>query len=391
MEKSTKPIARRTFTVEGNRLHLLTEGKDRLEALIALIDGAKSSLRLLYYIYAADEAGQKVRDALGRALKRGVTVALIVDGFGSSAPPEFFADIRADGADICRFLPKLGRRYLLRNHQKLALADERVAIIGGFNIENDYFDDQQGWRDLGLRIEGPAAARLVGYFDALRRWTHRDGARLRDLRGALSRWSQGGSQGDGGGKACWLLGGPMRRLSPWARAIRTEIAKAARIDMIAAYFAPTPRMLRAIERVGKSGGAARIVTAAKSDNEATIAAARHTYHRLLRQKVRIFEYQRTKLHTKLFVIDDAVHIGSANFDVRSLFLNLEVMLRIEDKGFADYMRAYVDREIADSRAITQAAHEQATWWDRARWSWAYWLVAVVDGKVTRRLSFGVDN
>jgi cardiolipin synthase len=387
VEKSTKPIMSRTFTVEGNRLHLLTEGKERLEALIDLIEGAKSSLRLLYYIYASDEAGRKVRDALGRALKRGVTVALIVDGFGSSAPPEFFAGIQADGADICRFLPKLGRRYLLRNHQKLALADEKVAIIGGFNIENDYFDDKNGWRDLGLRIEGPAAGRLVGYFDALRRWTHRENARLRDLRRALSHWSQG----DGGGKACWLLGGPTRRLSPWAKALRGEIAKATRIDMIAAYFAPTPRMLRAIERVGKRGGEARIVTAAKSDNNATIAAARHTYHRLLRRNVRIFEYQPTKLHTKLFVIDDAVHVGSANFDVRSLFLNLEVMLRIEDKGFADYMRAYVDHEAADSQAITRASHEKATWWDRVRWSWAYWLVAVVDGKVTRRLSFGVDR
>ncbi|WP_404710673.1 phosphatidylserine/phosphatidylglycerophosphate/cardiolipin synthase family protein [Sphingomonas sp. MMS24-J13] len=387
MEKSTKPITSRTFTVEGNHLQILAEGKERLATLIDLIDGAQSSLRLLYYIYAADEAGQKVRDALDRALKRGVTVALIVDGFGSSAPPEFFAGIHADGADVCRFLPKLGRRYLLRNHQKLALADERVAIIGGFNIENDYFDDKDGWRDLGLRIEGRAAARLVGYFDALKRWTHRDGARLRDLRRALSHWSQS----DGGGKACWLLGGPMRRLSPWAKAIRGEIAKATRIDMIAAYFAPTPHMLRAIERVGKRGGEARIVTAAKSDNNATIAAARHTYHRLLRRRVSIFEYQRTKLHTKLFVIDDAVHIGSANFDVRSLFLNLEVMLRIEDKAFADYMRAYVDHEIAGSRAITRAAHEKATWWDRVRWSWAYWLVAVVDGKVTRRLSFGVDR
>jgi cardiolipin synthase len=387
VEKSTKPIEPRTFTVEGNHLDLLTGGKDRLEALIALIDGAESSLRLLYYIYAADEAGREVRDALDRALKRGVTIALIVDGFGSSASPEFFAGIRAAGADICRFLPKLGRRYLLRNHQKLALADEKIAIIGGFNIQNDYFDDAHGWRDLGLRIEGPAAARLAGYFDSLQRWTHREGSRLRDLRHALTRWSES----DGGGKACWLLGGPMRRLNPWARALRSEIASAVRIDMIAAYFAPTPRMLRAIERVGKRGGQARIVTAAKSDNNATIAAARHTYHRLLRRKVRIFEYQPTKLHTKLFVIDDAVHIGSANFDVRSLFLNLEVMLRIEDEAFADYMRAYVDHEIAHSEAITRASHDKATWWDRVRWSWAYWLVAVVDGKVTRRLSFGVDR
>jgi cardiolipin synthase len=390
VKKSNKPIptqANETFTVDQNRLMLLTGGRQRLDALIGLIDGAKTSLRLLYYIYADDDAGRAVRDALARALERGVTVALIVDGFGSSASPEFFASIEAKGADICRFLPNLGRRYLLRNHQKLVLADNAVAIIGGFNIENDYFDDEDGWRDLGLHITGPAASRLTGYFDALKRWTHSERARLRDLRRALSHWSEG----LGTGKVCWLLGGPTRRLSPWAKALRREIPQASRLDIIAAYFAPTLRMMRAIERVPKRGGEARIVTAAKSDNNATIAAARHTYHRLLERKVKIFEYQRTKLHTKLFVIDDVVHVGSANFDVRSLFLNLEIMLRIEDKRFADYMRAYVEQEIGDSKEIEASAHEKASWFDRLRWSFAFWLVAVVDGKVTRRLNFGVEK
>lgn len=375
------------FVVAGNRLTLLSGGAERLGALIGLIDGARTNLRLLYYIYADDDAGRTVRAALERAVERGVAVSLILDGFGSTVPPDFFASLEARGADICRFLPRLGRRYLLRNHQKLALADEARAIIGGFNIEDDYFSDDGGWRDLGLLIAGPAAARLAGYFDALKRWTHHDKARLRELRRALARWSQT----DGVDKAGWLLGGPTRRLSPWAKVIRAEIRRAARVEMIAAYFAPTLRMMHAIESVARRGGVVRIVTAAKSDNNATIAAARHTYHRLLARGVTIFEYQRTKLHTKLYVIDDVVHLGSANFDVRSLFLNLEIMLRIEDPAFAARMRAYVAQEITDSTRIARAAHARASWRDRLRWSMAYWLVAIVDGKVTRRLSFGVDS
>jgi cardiolipin synthase len=161
--------------------------------------------------------------------------------------------------------------------------------------------------------------------------------------------------------------------------------------MIAAYFAPTPRMLRGIERIARRGGTARVVTAAKSDNNATIAAARHTYHRLLKRGVELFEYQPLKLHTKLFVIDDVVHVGSANFDVRSLFLNLEIMLRIDDPAFAAFMRRYVDGEIAQSRAITVADHERAGWLTRLKWALAYYLVAVVDGNVTRRLNFGIDG
>ncbi|GAA3258332.1 hypothetical protein GCM10020258_19350 [Sphingomonas yabuuchiae] len=111
-------------------------------------------------------------------------------------------------------------------------------------------------------------------------------------------------------------------------------------------------MLRRLDRAGRREAEVRIVTAGKSDNEATIAAARFTYAGLLRKGVRIFEYQLTKLHTKLYVIDDAVHVGSANFDMRSLFVNLELMLRVEDAAFAAHVRAYIDGEVARSEAIT---------------------------------------
>jgi cardiolipin synthase A/B len=383
--ESIKAADRRaSFDVAGNRLTPLTAGAERLEALLALIDNARHSLRLLYYIYADDDAGRTVRAAVERALARGVAVSLIVDGFGSAAPP-FFEPLRQQGADVCRFLPRFGRRYLLRNHQKLILADDAVAIIGGFNIENSYFDDDAGWRDLGIRVEGSAAGRLAGYFDGLARWTHDEKPRIRRLRATLSQWS------NPGGAASWLLGGPTRRLSPWAKVLRRDLLSAKRLDMIAAYFAPTPAMLRGIERVARRGGEARVVTAAKSDNSATILAARHTYHRLLRRGVRLFEYQPTRLHTKLFVIDDVVHVGSANFDVRSLFLNLEIMLRVEDRAFAAHMRRYVDGEIARSKEITSAEHQRAGWLTRTKWAAAYYLVAVVDGNITRRLNFGPDG
>ena len=73
----------------------------------------------------------------------------------------------------------------------------------------------------------------------------------------------------------------------------------------------------------------------------------------------IYEYQPTKLHTKLIVIDDAVHIGSANFDMRSLYLNLEMMLRVDDPAFAAMMHRFVEGEIADSRRITREGHRRS--------------------------------
>ncbi|WP_232475869.1 phospholipase D-like domain-containing protein [Flavisphingomonas formosensis] len=376
------------FEVEGNRLALLVEGPERLEALMALIAEARESLRLLYYMFEPDRVGARVRDALIAALGRGVSVSLVVDGFGSSASDGFFLPLKDAGARVCRFVPRWGRRYLLRNHQKMAIADGARAIVGGFNIADDYFAARPGheWRDLGLAIDGPEIPTLCGYFDALADWARRPGATMRGLRRALDRWSETR------GRTRWLLGGPARRLSPWVRAMKHDLSRCRQLDMITAYFAPNPAMLRRIEKICDRGGQARIVTAAKSDNGATVGAARHCYARLLRHGVSVWEYQPVKLHTKLFVVDDIVHLGSANFDMRSLYLNLEIMLRIKDKAFADHVRAYVEGELGFSQEITREAHARANgWFNRLRWGIAYFMVAVLDYGVARRLNFGIEG
>jgi len=173
--------------------------------------------------------------------------------------------------------------------------------------------------------------------------------------------------------------------------MRKDMLTARRLDIIAAYFAPSIGILRRIARVARRGKV-RLVTASKSDNNATIGAARNTYWWLLKRGVEIYEYQPTKLHTKLFVIDDVVHIGSANFDMRSLFLNLEMMLRVDDPAFAAAMRGFVDHEIADSKPITREHHRaQRTWFNRLKWGASYFLVAVADYRISRRLNFGAER
>lgn len=380
------PLAQPSFTVDGNRLTLLPDGPERLRALLALIASAERTLRVLYYIYLDDEAGAAVRQALIDATARGVNVHLIVDGLGSEHAEgnDFFAPLHAAGVEVCRFVPRWGRRYLLRNHQKLALADEARVIVGGFNIETSYFGTaaEQAWRDMGLLVEGPAAERLTGYFDALAAWAKRPRATLRSLARTLKTWSEPE------GNTRWLFGGPMRRLSPWARVVKHDMERANRLDLIAAYFAPSPAMLRRLDHAGRRGFV-RLVLPSKLDHTAAIWAARFTYAGLLRKNVQIYEYQPTKLHTKLYVIDDVVHIGSANFDIRSMFLNLELMLRVADPAFAAHVRSYVDGEAAQSERITPELYKARTnWWTRVKQFGAYFVMAVLDYNVTRRLNFG---
>jgi cardiolipin synthase len=112
------PPGQPTLAVDGNRMTLLDTGPRRLEALVALIDGAERTLRIIYYIYVDDRAGAAVRAALIRAATRGVAVTMIVDGLGSEAAAQhgFFEPMAAAGIDVIRFIPRWGRRYLLRNH-----------------------------------------------------------------------------------------------------------------------------------------------------------------------------------------------------------------------------------------------------------------------------------
>ena len=391
--RMSDPVQQPTFTVAGNRMTMLDTGPRRLDALIALIDGAKATLRISSYIYVDDDAGLRVRDAMIAAATRGVRVALVVDGMGSEVAEShnFFDPLRDAGVHVCRFVPRWGRRYLLRNHQKLALADGESsgarAIIGGFNVQDSYFGTpaEQAWRDLGLLVEGPAAMRITGYFDALSNWSKQPKPPLRGLRHALSEWSEPE------GQVRWLFGGPTRKLSPWARAVKRDLERATKVDLISAYFAPNPGMLRRLDRAGLRG-TVRIVLASKNDHNAAIWASRFTYAGLLRKRVQIYEYQPTKLHTKLFLIDDVVYIGSANYDIRSLFLNLEMMLRIDDPAFAAHVRGYVDGEVAGSERITAEGYRARTgWWTRTRQFAAFFVMTVLDYNITKQLNFGPER
>ncbi len=383
------PPEQPTFTVDDNDLTLLDTGPRRLDMLIRLIDEARETLRVLFYIYVDDHAGRKIRDALVAAARRGVTVSLTIDGMGSepAASDDFFAPLKATGADVCEFIPRFGRRYLLRNHQKLLIVDGDRAVVGGFNVEDSYFGTpaEDAWRDLGLLVAGPAVPRLAGYYDALAAWMHSPKARMRDLRRLLRRWSESD------GKTRWLLGGPTRRLSPWAKVVRHDMRRATRTDIIAGYFAPSPAMLRRLDKVGVRG-CVRIILPSKTDHGAALWASHFTYAGLLRKGVEIWEYQPTKLHTKLYLIDDTVHIGSANFDMRSLFLNLELMFRVEDAAFAAHVRAYIDGEVADSERITSELYKaRTTWWMRVKQFAAYFVMAVLDPSVSRGLNFGKER
>ncbi|MCB2013645.1 MAG: cardiolipin synthase B [Sphingobium sp.] len=372
------------YELDGHRLHVCCHGPDRRNMLVELIDTAETSLKLYYYIFGKDESGRLILARLLRALRRGVDVTLMVDSFGSLETPEsFFDSFKKAGGRIGWFGSSWSTRYLIRNHQKIAIADDKRAIVGGFNISDSYFGmpEDDCWHDMGIRIDGPEVKTLLQWYDQLWDWVSSPRQSFRALRRMVRGWH------DGRGTYRWLIGGPTSRISAWARTVRSDLEKGQQVDMVAAYFTPGNSMLARLRRLARRGRA-RIVLAARSDNTATIAAARLLYGPLLRAGAQIYEYQPCKLHMKLIVIDDAVYIGSANFDTRSLFLNLEIMLRIESADFADMARGLVDKHIEDSEQITVQRHKERKTPFRLIKGWiSYFLVGVLDYTITRRLNF----
>ena len=369
----------------GQKLVLYPRGEDRREAMLELVRSAKQSLKVCFYIFATQGVGIELRDAVVEAAKRGVNVVVIVDSFGAEATADFFEDLTNAGGHFVCFSPRVSLRYLIRNHQKMIIADEERAMFGGFNIEDDYFAPPEcnGWNDLAIALDGEAVAGLTEWFDTLYDRVADNRPGLKDISRAVRQWDwqRGGLR--------WVIGGPTKGLSSWASCVRQDLRKAKCLDMFMAYFSPPKSLLKCIGQIGQTGEV-RLLMAAKSDNNATLGATRSLYSYLLERGVKIWEFSPCKLHTKLIVIDDAVYFGSANFDMRSLYVNLELMLRIEDADLADRMRDFISGHIAHSEAITPETHRRnATLWNRIRWNLGWLLVSVIDYNVSRRLNLGL--
>ncbi len=156
------------------------------------------------------------------------------------------------------------------------------------------------------------------------------------------------------------------------------------MKIVAAYFLPTWRLRRQIAATAQKGGQVQLVLAGKSDVKLSQSAGRSLYRRLLRAGVEIHEYQPQILHAKLVIIDDAVYVGSANFDLRSLHFNYELMVRVRSEEFAAQARGIFAAQLAHCRRITfDDWRTSRTFWERVKQRFAYLLLVRIDPYIAR--------
>ncbi|WP_316153426.1 cardiolipin synthase ClsB [Cupriavidus sp. BIC8F] len=355
---------RRGKPTTGNVVRLLHGGQDFFPALIAAIDQAAFQVMLETYIYADDEVGRAVSDALIRAAARGVTVRVTVDGFGAGdMPAALAARLRAGGVQLRVFRMlrgfRLARRHLRRLHRKLAVIDRRVAFVGGINIIDDHNHGPFEGANLGPRydfavqLSGPLVDGIA--LSAERLWWRLS---LRDMHGAERAAAVADyplvtdlpprPEAAGGVRAALLLRDNLRN----RRTIEREYLRAlgaARHDVILAnaYFLPGHKMRRALLACRARGVRVRLLLQGRVEYRLQHYATHALYASLLEAGVEIYEYAESFLHAKVGVVDEAwATVGSSNMDPFSLLLAREANVAVYDAAFAAELRTALEFAIA---------------------------------------------
>ncbi len=397
-----------TRPVDGNDVALLQSGAELFPSLVAAIDAAQAEVWLETYIFAGDETGLRISAALARAAERGVSVRLMVDGFGTRTLPATVAQrFEASGVQVAVYAPvprllTLDRERLRRLHRKLACIDGRVAFVGGINVLDDLWDPNHGTLehprlDYAVRLHGPIVASVHGAMARLWWQVRVARAPLRaGTRGALDGLELLGRRGadaarDGprrrrrgvdlpGVRAMLVLRDNLGNRRAIERAYLKAIGGARREVLIAnAYFFPGRRFRRALVEAARRGVRVRLLLQGRAEYVLPHLASQALYDALLHAGVEIVEYHRSFMHAKVAVVDDWATVGSSNIDPFSLLLAREANVVVVDAGFAATLRERLLASMAEGgRPVVHDEHARRPWTQRL----AGWLA-------TRMLRLGV--
>ncbi|CAL1329189.1 cardiolipin synthase [Candidatus Providencia siddallii] len=329
--------------VKGNKIQLLTTCKDSIKAIVTDINNSRSSIEMVFYILKPGGLVNSVIEASINAVKRGVKCRIMVDSIGSwnffhgdvhnkmrEAGIEFVESLKVN---LMRFFL---RRMDLRQHRKIIIIDNCISYTGSMNmVDHDFFKKKLNIDeciDILVRMEGPVTAILgiVYAFD----WEMETGQRLLPPQPDFNITPFKQKEGY---ITQIIASGPGFQNELIQQSLITAIFSARKqLIMTTPYFVPSDVLLHAIRIAAMRGVDVIIIIPRKNDSFLVSWASRAFYTELLEVGVKIYQFEKGLLHTKSVLVDGQLSlIGSVNLDIRSLLLNFEITIVIDDKSFSN--------------------------------------------------------
>lgn len=355
-----------------NAVTLLTDGQEKLTAVLKDIEAAEYSIHIEYYAFVTDNIGQQILKVLEKKAAEGVEVRLLYDAFGShGTKTKDFKKLVENGGHVHTFITS--QRALLRfrlnyhDHRKIIVVDGKIGYTGGFNIADQYVNHTKKfgyWRDTHIRIYGAAASLLQLRF-------------LMDWNVSVPDQKKVGYHLDYFFKAekenqDQLYQTSIQLVSSGPNNEREQI-KLSFIKLISSakkrvwiqtpYLVPDESVIAALKIAAASGVEVKIMIPNKPDHPFIYRATQYYARQLIKENVQILVYENGFLHAKTLIMDDEICIvGSANQDIRSYRLNFESSAIIYDPAFLQQLAdQFVLDEQASNPITTETVKEMSNW------------------------------
>lgn len=358
--------------VDGNRVDIYNNGDEFYPAMLEAIESARLSITMEQYIFWNGQVGRRFAEAFAEKAREGILVKILVDAIGSATlGPEIFKILEAGGCQLAWFHPihwYTLHRANQRDHRKSLIVDGRIAFTGGSGLGDHWLgsaEDEHEWRDMQIRVEGPAVGTQQAGF--AQNWLLTTGEIINGHEFFPEPLIAGNV------KIQTILSSPSAGAGAAGTMYLLAVQCARRFIYIAnPYFIPDSRVIDMLAQACRRGVVVKLMLSGKHND--TWWARQNSvrlYGRLLKAGVEIFEYEPTMLHQKTMIVDGVwATVGTTNFDNRSFALSEETNVCFDDPPLIKLLQTVFSADLGRCERV-----EFATWRQRGMWQQAKEMLA----------------